>query len=186
MELLERIDNRVKNTLSEKRYFHSVCTMNRMEILAKIYNIDVEKAKLVGLIHDIAKEMLPEDAFEYMEKKVRKLPYFYIADIEKKCPSLLHAKIGANIAKTEYGFTEEMCKAIRVHTTGSADMSLMDKMLFIADGTGDDRKWEDVPYVRELSEKNLDVAVLYMLDLNIKDIIDEKKLIHPDKIKKMY
>ena len=46
-----------------------------------------------------------------------------------------------------------MCKAIRVHTTGSADMSLMDKMLFIADGTGDDRKWEDVPYVRELSEK---------------------------------
>ena len=43
MELLERIDNRVKNTLSEKRYFHSVCTMNRMEILAKIYNIDVEK-----------------------------------------------------------------------------------------------------------------------------------------------
>lgn len=46
-----------------------------------------------------------------------------------------------------------MCKAIRVHTTGSADMSLMDKMLFIADGTGDDRKWEDMPYVRELSEK---------------------------------
>ena len=177
MELLERIDNRVKNTLSEKRYFHSVCTMNRMEILAKIYNIDVEKAKLVGLIHDIAKEMLPEDAFEYMEKNE-----LIIDDIEKKCPSLLHAKIGANIAKTEYGFTEEMCKAIRVHTTGSADMSLMDKMLFIADGTGDDRKWEDVPYVRELYEKNLDVAVLYMLDLNIKDIIDEKKLIHPDSV----
>ena len=145
MELLERIDNRVKNTLSEKRYFHSVCTMNRMEILAKIYNIDVEKAKLVGLIHDIAKEMLPEDAFEYMEKNE-----LIIDDIEKKCPSLLHAKIGANIAKTEYGFTEEMCKAIRVHTTGSADMSLMDKMLFIADGTGDDRKWEDVQPQPEL------------------------------------
>ena len=78
MELLERIDNRVKNTLSEKRYFHSVCTMNRMEILAKIYNIDVEKAKLVGLIHDIAKEMLPEDAFEYMEKNE-----LIIDDIEK-------------------------------------------------------------------------------------------------------
>ena len=51
-----------------------------MEILAKIYNIDVEKAKLVVLIHDIAKEMLPEDAFEYMEKNE-----LIIDDIEKKC-----------------------------------------------------------------------------------------------------
>ena len=47
MELLERIDNRVKNTLSEKRYFHSVCTMNRMEILAKIYNIDSKEYDVV-------------------------------------------------------------------------------------------------------------------------------------------
>lgn len=147
MELLERIDNRVKNTLSEKRYFHSVCTMNRMEILAKIYNIDVEKAKLVGLIHDIAKEMLPEDAFEYMEKNE-----LIIDDIEKSV-QVYYMLNRSEYSKTEYGFTEEMCKAIRVHTTGSADMSLMDKMLFIADGTGDDRKWEDVPYVRELSEK---------------------------------
>lgn len=46
MELLERIDNRVKNTLSKKRYFHSVCTMNRMEILAKIYNIECRKGKI--------------------------------------------------------------------------------------------------------------------------------------------
>lgn len=177
MELLEKINNRVKNTLSDKRYFHSVCTMNRMEILAKIYNIDVEKARLVGLIHDIAKEMSPEDSFKYMNKNK-----LITDDIEKRCPRLLHAKIGANIAKTEYDFTEEMCKAIRVHTTGSADMSTMDKILFIADSTGEDRTWDDVPYVRTLSERDLDAAVLYMLDLNIKEIIDERKLIHPDSI----
>ena len=111
--------------------------------------------------------MLPEDAFEYMEKNE-----LIIDDIEKKCPSLLHAKIGANIAKTEYGFTEEMCKAIRVHTTGSADMSLMDKMLFIADGTGDDRKWEDVPYVRELSEKIEEEQAQHLAESRIQ----EKKL----------
>ena len=172
MELLEEINNRIKNTLSEKRYFHSVCTMNRMEILAKIYNVDVEKAKLVGIIHDIAKEMTAKEAFEYVKKYNLK-----IDEIEEKCPRLLHAKIGAHIAKVEYNFIDEMCTAIAVHTTAKAN-----KILFMADSTGEDRKWPDVPYVRELAEKDIDAAILYMLDLNIKDMIDAKELIHPDSI----
>ena len=177
MELLEEINNRIKNTLSEKRYFHSVCTMNRMETLAKIYNVDVEKAKLVGIIHDIAKEMTAKEAFEYVKKYNLK-----IDEIEEKCPRLLHAKIGAHIAKVEYNFINEMCTAIAVHTTAKANMSIMDKILFMADSTGEDRKWPDVPYVRELAEKDIDAAILYMLDLNIKDMINAKELIHPDSI----
>ena len=75
-----------------------------------------------------------------------------------------------------------MCTAIAVHTTAKANMSIMDKILFMADSTGEDRKWPDVPYVRELAEKDIDAAILYMLDLNIKDMINAKELIHPDSI----
>ena len=104
MELLEEINNRIKNTLSEKRYFHSVCTMNRMEILAKIYNVDVEKAKLVGIIHDIAKEMTAKEAFEYVKKYNLKIDE--IEEIRKLAIKAFNAVDGSGLARVDFFIKE--------------------------------------------------------------------------------
>ena len=68
----------------------------------------------------------------------------------------MHAKIGANIAKEEFDFSEEMADAIAYHTTAKANMPLLTKILFVADATGDDRNWEDLDKVRKMSEVDLD------------------------------
>ena len=67
-ELLNKIDNDLKKVLSEKRYNHSLGVMKKAEELAKIYKIDIDKAKLVGLAHDIGKELSKEEMLEYARK----------------------------------------------------------------------------------------------------------------------
>lgn len=127
MTILE-LETILKNTLSEKRYYHSICVMQKCEELAEIYGIDKEIAKKVGLVHDIAKEMSDEEKQSYAEKN--QIP---VNEVEQKHVGLLHAKIGADIAKKEFHFSEEMCKAIRLHTTGGQGMQLLDKILYVAD-----------------------------------------------------
>lgn len=174
---ISELEQVVKNTLSEKRYYHSICVMKKCVEFAEIYGVDKELAKIIGLAHDIAKEMTDEEKLKYA--KENKLP---VNDVEQKHVGLLHAKIGADIAKKQFGFTEEMCKAIRLHTTGGQDMDLFDKILFVADATGEDRKWKDVPFVNDMAKTNIDEAVLYLLDMEIKDRVDNKKLIHIDSV----
>jgi len=173
----EEIEEFVKSKLSEYRFYHSQCVAKQCEELASFYKIETNKAKLVGITHDIAKEMPKEEMMEYIEKN-----QIFIDDVEKQHPKLLHAKIGADICKKQFGFDDEMTEAISAHTTGKKHMGLLSKILFIADATGDDRTWEDVDMLRKLAKENINLAVLYILDMNIKERIDEKKLIHTDSI----
>ena len=91
---VEELEKIVKNTLSEYRFNHSMCVKKRARELAKIYNVDIEKAEKVGIVHDIAKEMTDEEKIKYIEEN--KLE---VDEIERKNTGLLHAKIGADIAK---------------------------------------------------------------------------------------
>ena len=68
MELIDKIIQELKENLSEKRYIHSLGTMERAEELAKIYGVDIEKARLAGLTHDIAKEMTKEESLQYIKE----------------------------------------------------------------------------------------------------------------------
>ena len=174
---IEEIKEYLKNILSEKRYYHSLCVMEMCGELAKIYNVDIETAKKVGIAHDVAKEMPTDKKFEYMEQN-----NLEIDEIEKKYPTLLHAKIGADIAIKKFGFTKEMGQAIEAHTTAKPNMSMLTKILYIADWVGMDRKFEDTYYLRELAKKDIDKAILYSLDSIIKDKIDTKEEIHLDSI----
>lgn len=174
---LEEIKEQVKNVLSEKRFYHSVCTMNQCEILAKHYGLDLDTARKVGIAHDVAKEMPTDEKLEYARTH-----NLSVNDVEKSSPTLLHAKIGADICRKKFNFSQEMVQAVYQHTTGGLNMSLLAKILFIADGTGDDRNWEDLEYVRNLSMDNIDKAILYMLDFTIKECLNKNSLIHLDTI----
>lgn len=174
---LEEIIEVVKNRMSEKRFYHSQCVMERCEELAKKLDYDVEKAKKIGISHDIAKEMPNEEKIEYARKNNIK-----IDEIEMKNPTLLHAKIGEKIAKKELGFTDEMARAIRAHTTGIKNMSILDKILFIADRTSKEREFTDIEYLNTLFEKDIDEAVLYIFDKKITLQIEKRAQMHPDTI----
>ena len=174
---IEELEKIVKKNLSEYRYYHSKCVQKRCRELAIIYNIDVEMAEKVGIMHDIAKEMYEEEKLQYVEKN-----HIAINEIERKNPELLHAKIGAHMAKELYGFTEEMARAIESHTTGKEHMDLLAKILFVADATGEDRTWEDVPRLRKRSENNLDEVIICIIEKNIVDNLKKGRLIHLDSI----
>lgn len=179
MEKIENIIKDAKKELTEERYIHSIGVMERCEELAKIYNQDIEKAKLIGIAHDIAKQLGEEKSYKYIkENKIE------IDEIEKKVPSLLHGKIGAHIAKTKYGFDKQMCLAIEYHTTGNRNMDMLAKILYAADKTEKNRKFEeyDIEYERKLANENINVALIYMIEEAIKININRKKLIHPESI----
>ena len=163
----------VKSRLSDYRFHHSECVAARCVELAKIYKVDKEAAMLVGIAHDIAKEMPADEKIKYCEEN-----HLAIDEIERENPGLMHGKIGANIAKKEFGFSEDLCSPIQYHTTGKANMSLLDKILYVADMTGADRKFPDKEYVIELGNKDLDECVKYILKVGIGQRIKQNKKIH--------
>lgn len=175
---IEKILEDVKNTLSEKRYIHSIGVMKQAEYLAKKYGQDVEIAKAVGIAHDIAKELTEEEKIKYVEENK-----IEIDEIEKINIGLLHAKIGADICKKKYNFTEEMQNAIKYHTTGNENMDTLAKIIFVADKTEENRKYDDLQTVQRLADEDLDKCILYILDYMLVDNVKKQKTIHPDSIK---
>jgi predicted HD superfamily hydrolase involved in NAD metabolism len=174
---LEKIMKDVKNSLSEKRYIHSVGVMKQAEYLAEKYGQDIEVAKTVGIAHDIAKEMSQEEKLNYVKEN-----NIEIDEIEKINVGLLHAKIGADICKKKYNFNEDMQNAIKYHTTGNEKMDTLAKIIFVADKTEENRKYEDLETVKKLADESLDKCMLYILNYMLVDNVKKEKLIHPDSI----
>lgn len=183
-KLINKINEDIKKELSEKRYNHSVGVMNKAVELAKIYGVNVNKAKLVGLAHDIGKELSREDKIKYMDENELE-----IDEIERVNVGLLHAKIGADICKKRYGFTQDMQDAIKYHTVANENMDLLAKILFVADKIEDNRNYKDekkmqnLMGMRELAKENLDKAVLYEIDASMEFTLQKKELIHLDSIR---
>lgn len=174
---LEDIIRIVKERLSEKRFYHSYCVMERAIEIAKKIGYDENIVAKVAIVHDIAKEIKDEEKIKYAEKN-----NIEIDEVERENPTLLHAKIGGDIARKTLGFTQEMAQAIRAHTTGTTNMSILDKILFIADRTSSERGFPDIEYLNTLLEESIDNAVLYILDKKIMLQIEKKQVMHPDSI----
>ena len=178
-KLLNQIMQDLKENLSEKRYLHSVSTMEKAKELANQYNQDELIVMLTALAHDNAKEMTDEDYFEYAKQNNIELN-----ELDKLETICLHGKIGADIAGKKYGFTKEMQDAIYYHTTGRANMSLLDKLVFLADKTEDTRQEEDAKKLRTImNEEGLDRAILWDIDFfSIPKFIKNQRIIHPESI----
>lgn len=171
---LESIEKYVKEHLSEKRFFHSKCVMKKCEELAKIYNVNLDAAKEVGIAHDIAKELTDEEKLLYVKEN-----NISIDSIEQHNIGLLHAKIGADIAKKVFGFSDDMCNAIKYHCTAKDNMTILEKILYIADWTGDDRTFENAIILKNVLEKSgIDTAILKALDMVIEEQLEKNKEIH--------
>ena len=152
---IEELKNELKKYLQQERYAHSISVMEVSEKLAEHYKIDKERIMKTALMHDLAKEMSISELKEYVLKN-----NIYVSEIEMVTGVTLHAKVAADICKKKYEFDDEMCNAISAHTTGKANMSLFEKIIFIADKIDYTREYEGVEELRELAFSNINEAVI--------------------------
>ncbi|NLC87614.1 MAG: HD domain-containing protein [Clostridiaceae bacterium] len=176
MKSIEEIREDIKKELTPKRFKHSIGTMEKAIELAKKYGEDIEKVQYTALVHDMAKEMSKEQLIEYCKRNNIKL-----SKMDKLVPDILHGIVAADIATKEYGFTKEMHDAIYYHTTGREEMTLLDKIIYIADKS--EEKTRIGEYAEELrkitKDKGLNEAILFIIDnWTIPKSIKEKKIIH--------
>lgn len=176
----------------EKRYKHTIGVANEALNLGRIFLPQkAEKLYLTGLLHDITKELSKEEHLSLCEK------YGIIID-SNIAPKLLHAKTGAELARELYGkdyVDNEVYNGIFYHTTGRAEMTLFEIIIYLADYIEEGRTFEDCIYLRNYFYDNLENAKSYeekleilrktmvlSFDLTIKNLIDEEKRIDKDTI----
>ena len=175
-DLLKQITQDLKETLSKKRYLHCVSTMKKARELAKTYKQDEQVVMLTALAHDVAKEMTDEELLNYSKENKIKLE-----EIDKMATMILHGKVGADITEKKYGFTKEMQEAIYYHSTGRENMTMLDKIVFLADKSEDRREGPDAEKLRNKMEtEGLERAILWDIDYyTIPRMIAREKAIHP-------
>ncbi len=156
----KEIKSDLRNLLKEFRYEHTLGVEYTAACLAMRYGADVKKADMAGLLHDCAKYMTGQEMLRYARD--RQLP---VSSWEEQNPELLHARLGAFFAREKYGVEdEEILSAITWHTTGKPGMSLLDKILFIADYIEPNRdKASHLEEIRRLAFSDIDQCLIRVL-----------------------
>lgn len=168
----------IKSMMSENRYNHCVNVSKEAVKLAKRYGGDEEKAAVAGILHDITKEMPKEEQLQIMHDSG-----IILDDIQKNAPKLWHGISGSVYIKKHFGIEDEdILNAICYHTTGRAGMSLLEKIIFVADFTSEERTYKGVATMRKKSRKSLEDAMLYGFKFTFSDLSSRELAIHPDEL----
>ena len=157
---LKRIRRAMEKTLDAKRYEHTLGVEYTAAALAMRYGASVKAAQLAGLLHDCAKCLSDDKRLSVCEKH-----NISISEYERQNPSLLHAKVGSFLAMEEYQVTDsDVIHAILSHTTGRPCMSLLEKIVFVADyiEPGRDRA-ANLEEIRRMAFVDLDATLLKIL-----------------------
>ena len=169
-----KMQKKLLKYLDEDRMAHTMGVMYTCAALAMVHNYDLKDAQAAGLLHDSAKCIPAKKKLKMCEE--HKIP---VTDFEKEHTFLLHAKLGAYIAREKYGIKdEEILTAITYHTTGRPAMSTLEKIVYIADYIEPMRdKALHLPKIRKLAFEDLDECMyeilkdtLIYLEENPKDI----------------
>ncbi|MDY4839181.1 MAG: bis(5'-nucleosyl)-tetraphosphatase (symmetrical) YqeK [Roseburia sp.] len=173
---LTDIKKALKKELDKERFEHTLGVMYTAAALAMAHGVNLHQAMLAGLLHDCAKCIPTEEKFALCKKH-----QITLTEMEQKNPSLIHAKLGAFLAKEKYGVRDEaVLHAILVHTTGEPGMGLLDKIIYLADYMEPNRdKASDLDEVRPLCFKDLDEALRMVLRDTLTYLKENDKEIDP-------
>jgi predicted HD superfamily hydrolase involved in NAD metabolism len=157
----------VRTHIGQKhRYEHTVRVARCADVLAQCHGLDARKARLAGMLHDLAR-LYPGPRL-ISECELRSMP---ISAFERANPVVLHARLGASIAQEAFGVHDpEVLSAIETHTVGSESMSSLDCVLYLADGLEPGR---DFPHRRELWElatRDLDEGMRHVLQSTLEHL----------------
>ena len=165
--LIKKIDIYLKQNLLQKRYEHTLSTALTAKKLCELFGIESKKGYLAGLLHDIARDFDTENLFKTVSRDGKA-----ISSEEKEDPVLLHARAGAVMAKELFNIDDiEIIEAIEFHTTGSAGMRDLAKVIFIADYIEPRRKYITEEYLENLKGKSLNE----MCEIVLKSVVDYLK-----------
>lgn len=159
-EKIAKMQKKVKKYLDDNRYQHTLGVMYTAGSLAMCHNVNIEKALVAGLLHDCAK-CIPSGK----KLKLCRKNHIPVSKVEYDNPGLLHAKLGAFFAETKYQVSDqEILSAIRCHTTGKPEMSVLDKIIYIADYIEPGRaELPNMKDVRRLAFQDLDACIYRIL-----------------------
>lgn len=160
-ELFPKYQKKLKKELDADRYEHTLGVSYTAAALAMRYEANIQQAQVAGLLHDCAKCIPNQKKIALCEKYNIKM-----TELERRNPFLLHAKLGAFLAMHKYGITDkEITSAILNHTTGKPNMSLLDKIIFVADYIEPQRKKQpNLAEIRKLAFIDIDKALLRILE----------------------
>lgn len=160
-----KMEKKLKKAVDSDRFHHTLGVMFTAASLAMVWDVDLTKARVAGLLHDCAKCISNEKKIEMCRKNKISVSKFEIEN-----PFLLHAKLGAYLAEKKYDVNDpEILGAITWHTTGKPDMSMLEKIIYVADYIEPARyKAPNLALVRKLAFSDIDECVYQIL----KDSVD--------------
>lgn len=175
-EELKQISRKLSKILKKDRYNHTLGVMYTAASLAMCYGADIRKAMTAGLLHDCGKYLSAEEQIRLCRKK-----NISLTESELKMPALVHAKLGAYLARHEYGITDpDILDAITYHTTGRPDMTLLEKIVYIADYIEPNRK--EIPgldQIRRIVFTDIDRAVCLSAGSTVRYLRNGGKAVDP-------
>lgn len=171
----EFIKNEVKSLLKQERYIHSLNVEKEAVKLGKKYGEEEFKCKIAGIAHDCVKN--------FTDDKLYEMAYEYgvnIDIVQKYSPQLIHGPVGAAYCKDKFEIDDkDILNAICYHTTGRGNMSLLEKIIYIADIIEEGRNFQGVNELRKKAYENIDEAILMSCNLTIEYVLQRRLLIHP-------
>lgn len=172
---LEKYRRLLAEKLDKERIYHSERVSESAAALAERYGADAEKARLAGLLHDVMKNAPAEEQLSVLEAAGEKL-----SDADLANPEVLHQFSGAAFLKIN-GIVEdeEILGAVRRHTTGGANMSVLEKIVYAADFISADRKYPGVETVRRLARLSLEHVALYAARYTVGKLLSNDLPINP-------
>lgn len=167
-----KIKEKLSKKLSVKRFDHTIGVSYTAAAMAMRYGLNVDRAAMAGLLHDCAKYMTDDELIEKCTKYG-----IECSETELRNGYLLHAKLGAYLSKEKYGIEdEEICSAVRYHTTGKPAMSVLEAIVFTADYIEPGRKvLSNFKLIRSMAFVDLDEAVYLILKNTLSYLNDEKE-----------
>lgn len=175
---IEEIKGDLEVRLSLERFAHSLGVMETAKRLAATFGADIEKAALAGLIHDCARCLTPDDQLKNAESAG-----ILLDEIQIHEKVLIHGPLGAVMAREIFGIADrEILRAVEIHSTGDRDMTVLEKIIFLADYIEPNRDFPGVEDIRAKAGADLDTAVVLAFDSTIKHVISRGKLLHPGTI----
>lgn len=173
---IDKMKKRVQEHLDKVRFDHTLGVMYTAGAMAMRYQIDLEKALIAGLLHDCAKCLSSDKKIKLCEKY-----NLAISDSERKNPGLLHAKLGAYLAFSKYDIEDrEIIDAIAYHTTGRPEMTLLDKIVYIADYIEPNRnEAPNLSEVRKLAFIDIDECLYLILKDSLAYLQTKNEVIDP-------
>lgn len=170
----DQLIEHVRKEMPKKRWQHTLGTMQSAVELARRFGGDEEKAQLAALLHDYCKYWPEERQAEVLRQKGAQ------RDLLEYESNIWHGPAAAEVVRDELGITdEEVLHAIRWHTSGREAMTLLDKIVCLADYIEPGRDFPGVHNIRKLAEHSLEKALLAGFDLTISLLLEKKAKIYP-------